>query len=113
MDIVAQCKGTTNVPLPTSTKGLGLVYSFIQSKRTVTGSGKKYAHVLSSIVNICSFRDLIINILHFSAIPFSCFNTTDNSQLGAPAVDHTEKFFTHAKEGTGEQETKSLVDRGM
>jgi hypothetical protein len=79
----------------------------------VTGSGKKYAHVLSLIVNICSFRDLIINKLHFSAIPFSSLNTTDNSQLVAPAVDHAGKFFTLVKEGMGEQETKSLVDRGM
>jgi len=55
LDIAVQCKGTTNVPLPTSINGFGLVYSFRQSKRTVIGSGKKYAHVLSWISRFVPF----------------------------------------------------------
>ncbi len=84
----------------------------MQSKQAVTCSGKKI-RPCSWIAKNCSFRDLIINMQNFSAIPFSSFNTTVNSQLGAPAVDHTGKFLIHVREGMGKQETKSLVDRGM
>ncbi len=60
LDIAVQCKGTTNVPLPTSTNGFGLVYSFMQSKRTVTGSGENTPMFYLWISKIYSFRDLII-----------------------------------------------------
>ena len=51
------------------------------------------------------YFELINTRSHFLEIPVTSFRTTYNSQLGALAVDHTGKLFTHRGEDVGEHET--------
>ncbi len=66
------------------------------------------SHILSWIWTNLSFFELINTRSHFSEILFTSFRKTDNSQLGAPAVDQTGKLLVHRGEDVEEHEIKSL-----